>query len=170
MRVTSEDVQPLAGEPSRAFVPLPILRGAAAIFVAAALWTGTRALYLDLTLAFRDAGPSNIPASVRRQIESIERRVPAGAPILLVSPPLGDDLWWTRLFQRALYPRHATLIRYAPPLTPADADALRRHWSIRYGLAFGAAPSPDLGFLRAENLGTLPGASDGVWLGAMTVP
>lgn len=152
----------------RPIVPLPLLRGAAAIVLAASFVAGGRALYRDLTIAFRDAGPSNIPSSVRRQIETVEAKVPPGARILLVSPEATDELWYTRLFQRAFYPRNAVIIRYLPLARPA-ADALRRRWTIGYGIAF-RSEAIDLGFLGAEDLGTLPGSSDRVWAGEMAPP
>ncbi|HEY1433909.1 MAG TPA: hypothetical protein VGG65_00960 [Thermoanaerobaculia bacterium] len=157
-----------AGESTRAIVPLPLLRGIAAIVVAASIAAGARALRADLIIAFRDAGPSNTPASVARQLEAIRRLAPPGAPILLVAPAAGDDLWYTRFFQRALYPRNAVLIRYLP-FARKDADTLRRHWKISHGVAFGAAPT-DLGFLGPEDLGTLPASLDRVWAGAMAAP
>ncbi len=135
---------------------------------AASVAVGTIAIVRDLKIAFGVAGPSNVPGSIRAQIESIEKEVPPGEPILLVSATLPDELWYTRLVQRAMYPRHAVLIRYLP-LTRPDADALRRRWSIRYGIAFGESP-PDVGYLRARDLGPLPAMAHRVWAGELSPP
>ena len=135
---------------------------------AATVGIGAVALYRDLQTAFLFAGPSNVPASIRRQVEAIERRVPPGQPILLLSATLPDELWYTRLFQRVLYPRNEVLIRYLP-LTRADADTLRNGRSIGYAIAFDAEP-PDRSFRAVEDLGPLPAMAHRVWVGERTPP
>jgi hypothetical protein len=151
-----------------AIAPIPLIRGAAAAVLAASLAAGVVSIARDLRVAFREAGPSNVPASIRRQIELIQKSVPPGEPILLVSATLPDELWYTRLLQRALYPRNAIIIRYQP-LAHDDAASLRRRWSIRHGIALDASP-PDIGFRDAEDLGSLPALSHRVWLGELAPP
>ena len=157
-----------APDASRPIAPTPWIRGAAVLTFAASLAAGGLGIARDIRVAFRDAGPSNLPGSIRAQIEAIEKQVPPGDPILLVSASLPDELWYARLVQRAMYPRHAVLIRYLP-LSRPDADALRRRWSIRYGIAFGERP-PDLGYLEPQDLGTLPAMEHRVWAGELAPP
>jgi hypothetical protein len=148
-----------------AIAPIPLIRGAAALVFAASLAAGVAGSARDLRVAFREAGPSNVPSTVRRQIELIQKFVPPGEPILLVSATLQEELWYTRLLQRVFYPRNVVIIRYLP-LSHDEADSLRRRWSIRYGIALGASP-PDVGFQAAEDLGVLPALSHRVWLGEL---
>jgi hypothetical protein len=157
-----------AGLDPHPIAPMALVRGLALLVFVASLAAGGVGIARDWRVAFGEAGPSNLPASIRRQIETIEKTVPAGQPILLVSATLPDELWYTRLVQREMYPRHAVLIRYQP-LTRSDADALRRRWSIRYGVAFDAEP-PDVGFLNAEDLGTLPALAHRAWFGELASP
>jgi hypothetical protein len=157
-----------AGLDPRPIAPVALVRGIALLVFVASLAAGGVGIARDWRLAFGEAGPSNLPASIRRQIATIEKTVPAGQPILLVSATLPDELWYTRLVQREMYPRHVVLIRYQP-LTRSDADALRRRWSIRYGVAFDTQP-PDIGFLAAEDLGTLPALAQRTWFGELASP
>jgi hypothetical protein len=146
----------------------PLIHAVAAIVLAASLSAGGIAIVRDLRVAFRDAGPSNVPASVARQLDAVRQAVPAGEPVLLVSGTLPEELWYARLVQRVLYPRHHVLIRYLPFSRDA-ADALRRRWAIRFGLAMDVRP-PDIGFLTPDDLGTLPAVDHHVWLGALAPP
>jgi hypothetical protein len=122
-------------------------------------------MVLDATNAFRNAGPSVFPDSVIRQVEEIRREVPPGESILLVSESRTDGSWYTRLFQRALYPRNDVVVRYLP-LSPRDVASVRRVWSILHGLEFDAAPS-SLGLQHPEDLGALPAMPDHVFLGSV---
>lgn len=149
----------------RPIVPLPLLRSAAAVVLAASLVAGGRALYADLTRAFRDAGPSVFDSRVSRQIEAIRRRVPAGSSILLLSASATDGAWYTRLVQRALYRRNDVIVRYVP-FSRRDADSLRARWSIHYGVLFATTPDA-LNFTRYEDLGALPAMPEKVWLGEL---
>ncbi len=155
---------PSAGS-ARALVPLPILRGIAALVALASLLAGGAALYRDLTIAFRDAGPSVFGPTVRQQLDTLRDRLPAGAPLLLVSASRTDGSWYARLFQRGLYPRNPVVVRYLP-LAPAAERAAIARWSVRHGLAIGNPP-PDLGFAGHEDLGTLPALTDRLWLGEL---
>ncbi len=157
-----------APDASHPIARTPWIRGAAALTFAASLAAGGLGIARDIRVAFRDAGPSNVPGSIRAQIASIEKQVPAGEAILLVSDDLPDELWYTRLVQRAMYPRHAVIIRYLP-LRRRDADALRRRWAIRYGVSFGQAP-PDVGYLHPQDLGPLPAMAHRVWAGELSPP
>jgi hypothetical protein len=149
----------------RALVPAPILRSAAALVVGASLVAGVKADLADTVIAFRDAGPSVFHPSVSRQIDEIRQEVPAGETILLVSASRTDGSWYTRLFQRALYPRNDVIVRYLP-FTSAEAERVRRAWPIRYGIVFDVAPS-SLDLLDRRDLGALPAMPDHVFFGKL---
>jgi len=119
----------------------------------------------DATIAFRDAGPSVFPSSVVRQVEEIRSAVPPGEAILLVSASRTDGSWYTRLFQRALYPRNPVVVRYLP-LSARDIEALRRSWPIRYGMLLDVAPS-SLALDPPRDLGALPAMPDHLFFGAV---
>jgi hypothetical protein len=158
-----------AGTPAdRGLAPIPGARAAAVLVFVSSIAAGVLAIARDLRVAFREAGPSNVPASIRTQLDVLERTVPSGEPVLLVAVSLTEELWYARLVQRLLYPRHAAIIRYLP-LTRTDADALRRRWGIRWVLAMGPSP-PDVGFADRTDLGTLPGVDHRVWLGSLPPP
>jgi hypothetical protein len=152
--------------PERALAPHPILRGAGALVLTASAVCGVRAMVGDATTAFRDAGPSVFPDSVIRQVEEIRRDVPPGEAILLVSESHTDGAWYTRLFQRALYPRNDVVVRYLP-LSPGKVASVRRIWSIHNGLEFDATPS-SLALQHPKDLGALPAMPDHVFLGSVT--
>jgi hypothetical protein len=156
-------MQGLSASSSRPILPVPVLRIIAILVVAASVVTGAIAMRKDVRIAFRDAGPSEFPASVNLQVEAITRGMPPGAGLLLLSQSHDDGAWYARLFQRALYPRNVVVVRYVP-LTGPERDLLRRQWSLGYGLAMGVPP-PDVGFLAHEDLGTLPALPDRVWFG-----
>jgi hypothetical protein len=139
------------------------LRGLAALVLGASAWIGVRALVHDFDLAFHEAGKSVFPPSVARQLDAIRARVPAGDSLLLLAASRTDGPWWARLFQRALYPRNSLVVRYEP--LPADELAqLNRVWRFRHGVLLSREPS-SLVLSSREDLGSLPGLSDHVWLG-----
>lgn len=149
---------------SASVIPVPVLRGFAALVLGASAWIGVRALARDFDRAFHEAGTSIFPASVTRQLDAIRARVPAGESILLLAASRTDGPWWARLLQRALYPRNAVVVRYEP--LPADELAqLNRAWRFGYCVLLSPEPSSPV-LSNREDLGTLPGLSDHVWLGA----
>lgn len=149
---------------STSVIPVPVLRGFAALVLGASLWTGVRALAHDFDRAFHEAGRSVFPSSVVRQLDAIRARVPPGAPVLLISASRTEGAWWARLFQRALYPRNAVVVRYQP-LPAAELEQLNRAWRFGYGLLLSPEPS-SLTLSNREDLGILPTLPNHVWLGA----
>jgi hypothetical protein len=131
----------------------------------ASLWVGVRALAADFDLAFHVAGRSVFPPSIVRQLDAIRAKVPPGAPILLLSASSTDGSWWTRLFQRALYPRNVVIVRYEP-LPPDALSRLRRDWRCGWGLVLAKEPT-SVALANPEDLGNLPGMPDRVWLGML---
>ncbi len=148
---------------STSIIPVPALRGLAALVLGASLWTGARALVRDFDRAFHEAGRSVFPPSVVRQLDAIRARVPAGASLLLFSASNTEGAWWARLFQRALYPRNVVVVRYLQP-SREELARLNRAWRFGYGLLLSPEPSP-LGLSRPEDLGILPTLPDHVFLG-----
>jgi hypothetical protein len=154
--------------PDRAILATRVSYGTAIAVFAAGIAAGALAMYRDFRVALFEAGPSNVPGSISRQLETVRAVVPQGEAILLVSNILPEELWYTRLIQRVLYPRQTVLIRYLP-FPRAAADALRRRWNIRYGLVLDAQPA-DLGFAAPEDLGPLPALAHHVWFGSLPPP
>ncbi len=147
---------------SPSLLPVPVLRGLAAAVLGASLWCGVRALARDYDRAFHVAGHSVFPESVVHQIDAIRRAVPPGQSILLLSESHDDGAWYTRLFQRALYPRNRVVVRYQP-LGAALFARDRKDWAIGWGLLLAPEASA-LPLDRPVDLGTLPAMPDRVWL------
>jgi hypothetical protein len=152
--------------PERALVSRPILRGVGALVLAASLAAGGIAFVRDLTLAYRWAGPSVIPATVRTQLDTLRNRLPKGSTVLLVVSRAGDVSWYVRLFQRALYPTDVVVVRSVPLPNEAELRAMCRRHGIRYAISMGAPPA-DPGYLAHEDLGSLPAIDDRVWFGRL---
>lgn len=117
----------------------------------------------DLHVAFRDAGPSVFTPRDRKQMGTVQASLPAGASLLLVATT--DEAWHARLWQRALYPEHTVIVRYAP-LRSDELIQLRHQYAIHHAVSLGNAPA-DPGFRSHEDLGTLPGLSARVWFGEL---
>ncbi len=134
--------------------------------LAASVLSGGLELYKDLRVAFRDAGPSVFGPTVRIQLDALRERLPPGASLLLVSAGMTDSAWYTRLFQRGLYPRTIAIVRNLPTPDPADLERIRSRYGVRFAISMGNPP-PDPGFLTHEDLGPLPGIADRVWFGEL---
>ena len=117
----------------------------------------------DLRVAFRDAGPSVFTPLDRKQMGAVRAALPAGASLLLVATT--DDAWHARLWQRALYPEHTVIVRYAP-LRADELKRLRDQYAIHHAVSLGVTPA-DPGFRSHEDLGTLPGLPARVWFGEL---
>ena len=155
-----------AGSPERPILPPRLLRFAAAVVLAASLACGGIAFLEDLTLAYGWAGPSVFSPTVRTQIDTLRKKLPAGSTVLLVGPGVGDVSWYVRLFQRALYPTDVAIVRILPLPKKAALRALRSRHAIRYAISLGAPPA-DPGFVSHEDLGSLPAIADRVWFGEL---
>ena len=137
-----------------------------AVVAAASLASGGRALYQDLSLAFTWAGASVFPPTVQRQLETLRSRIPRGSHVLLVAPFGANGPWYSRLFQRGLYPGVVVIVRYLPPPDAAALRRLRRQYDLRYAVSMGDPPT-DPGFVAHDDLGPLPGIPDRVWFGEL---
>ena len=152
--------------PERALVSRPALRSVWALVLTASLAAGGIAFVRDLTLAYRWAGPSVLPSTVRTQLDIIRNRLPKGSTVLLVVSRTGDVSWYVRLFQRALYPTVVVVVRSVPLPSEAELRAMRNRHAIQYAISMGAPPA-DPGFLAHEDLGSLPSIEDHVWFGRL---
>jgi len=135
-----------AGEIGRA-ERLAVL-AAAALVAGSALLAGVHMLQSDLVVTFRDEDPRVFSPAFLRQLSRAREIAPARARILLVAG--ADDAWRARLWQRALYPRNAVVVRYRP-LPPGDElERLRRLSDFVLALGTG---NPEIPLTSEERLG-----------------
>ena len=117
----------------------------------AALLCGARDFRRQLP-TLRTSAPSVFSAEFRRQLQVVETRLPPGAPVLHVSAmPEG---WFSRLWQRALYPGHQTIV--VQPWDVPRLGELRAKYGARFVISVGKPPL-DPGYLWSVDLGTVPG-------------
>ena len=108
----------------------------------------------------RSAPRHAIPPELAEGVRLIEARVPAGVSIAYLGNQKPPDNWFSRLWQRALYPRRVILFETEPSAVKLDTadqprvqalEASRAAYSIRYAISAGNPPR-DPGFLsRVES-------------------
>lgn len=157
--------RPDAQPPDRGFADITV-RVAGGLVVAASLLCGARALSTDLTTAFRSAAPTVFSPYELGQFAIVRERVPAGSSILLTANAGSSHSWYSRLWQRAFYPRNTVIVR--PESLPAlERKKLRERYGFRFAVSLGQRPA-DLDFQSLQDLGALPGLPDHVWFGELT--
>lgn len=140
-----------------------IFKAAAGLVLAASLWIGVGALDADLRRAFRDAPRSVFAPEFRAQRDRVTQVVPPGESLLYLSET--PEVWHSRLWQRALYPRNS-VIEVQPPQSPARLRELRKRYGARFAISWGNPPfDPDYRWKVA--LGTLPGLAGETWFGEL---
>jgi hypothetical protein len=145
--------------------PAQIFLGAiAVVFVAAAVLFGGRAIRLDLPVVYRDAPRSALPPTFRSQMEVVLRTFPPGAALLHVSSV--PESWYSRMWERALYPRNAVVSLQPPELDPASFRRARERFGIRFAISVGNS-SPGNGYRWSVPMGTLPGLDEEAWFGEL---
>jgi hypothetical protein len=75
------------------------------------------------------------------------------------------EYWYSRLWQRALYPRNDAILVY-PPWNQARLQELRRKYGARFAISAGDPPS-DPGYLWKIDLGPLPLGPGRDWFGEL---
>jgi hypothetical protein len=147
-----------------------VLLAAGALVLGASLVTGLRGFAADLRQAYRGAPRHAIPPELVEEARMIEARVPAGASIAYVGNQEPPDVWFSRLWQRALYPRRVLLFDTEPRASNQPRvqalEASRAAYSIRYAISAGNPPR-DPGFLSRVELPPIPGYPYVLWFGEL---
>ncbi len=151
------------------------LVAAAAILVAMSLWTGLRGFATDMRVAFRDAPRRAIPPEIEEQARLLKARLQRGESLIYFGNRKPPDIWYSRLWQRALYPttvliverenRAVTLRGQEPPRMPS-LEELRKSFSIPLAISAGNPPD-DPGFVSHVALPRTPGYPYDLWLGEL---
>lgn len=134
--------------------PLPILlvRAFSILVGAAALLCGMQAFRRDAAVF---AGPPRafLSPPFRIQLQKVVQRLPPGEPVFHLSA--APEYWYSRLWQRALYPRNDSIV-IQPPLGGDRLRHLRSKYGVRFAISVGDPPV-DPGYLWKIDLGPLPG-------------
>ena len=151
-----------------------VLLAAGALVLGASLVTGIRGIAADLRTV-RSAPRHAIPPELAEGVRLIEARVPAGVSIAYLGNQKPPDNWFSRLWQRALYPRRVILFETEPSAVKLDTadqprvqalEASRVAYSIRYAISAGSPPR-DPGFLSRVELPPIPGYPYVIWFGEL---
>jgi len=97
------------------------------------------------------AGPPRValPAPLRERLRTVQSQLPAGANVFYVSEV--PEYWFSRLWQRALYPDHVAIL-IQPDVTRQRFDDLRSRYGVRYAISAGQHPR-DPGYAWKVDLG-----------------
>jgi hypothetical protein len=98
----------------------------------------------------------------REQVRLVKSRLPAGASVLYVSAQ--PEGWFSRLWQRALYPDYRTIV--VQPWNFSKLAELRAKYNARFAISAGQPPH-DLGFVWKVDLGVVPGLQGVSWFGEL---
>lgn len=152
-----------------------ILATAGAVVLATSLWAGVRGFAADIRLAFVDAPRHAIPPEILEQARLLKARIPRDAYVLYVGNQTPPDNWFSRLWQRALYPRRVLILEQGKRAVTLDTkeqlrvkglEELRAEYSVRYALSAGNPPT-DPGFLTREELSRIPQYPYVTWFGVL---
>lgn len=147
---------------------------AAAVVFAGALAAGGRAIVEDLRTAFRQAPTRILPPEIEEQARKIRSRIPPGSVVLYVGNRRPPDTWYSRLWQRALYPTRLVIAereKSAVVLDRGEAPRatvrqLRDAFSPGFAISAGIPPE-DPGFSSHEILPAVPGYPYETWFGEL---
>ena len=89
--------------------------------------------------------------------------MPAGTVVLHLSA--APEYWYSRLWQRVLYPRNETIVMQQP-LTAERVRELRAKYGARFAISAGNPPW-DPGYLWKVELGPLPSVPGVTWFGEL---
>jgi hypothetical protein len=127
----------------------------------ASLLCGVRAFRRQMPVLMSPA-PSVFSPEFRAQVRAVEARLPPGAPVLHVCAQ--QEGWFSRLWQRALYPDHRTIV--VQPWDVPRLGELRAKYSARFVISAGRPPV-DPGYLWKVDLGPVPGLPGVTWFGEL---
>jgi hypothetical protein len=96
------------------------------------------------------------------QVRAVKARLPPGASVLYV--PAKQEGWFSRLWQRALYPDFRTIV--VQPWDKPRLAELRAKYGARFAISAGTPPE-DLGFVWKTDLGVVPGLQGTTWFGEL---
>jgi hypothetical protein len=151
--------------PSHARLGPGLLLLARALFAAvalAAILCGARAIRRSAAYLVQPPRSVFHPA-FRAELETVRRRLPEGAVVLHLSA--SPEYWFSRLWQRALYPRNETIV-VQPPWDAARVRELKAKYHARFAISAGDPPS-DPGFLWKMELAPPPLGPGSVWFGEL---
>lgn len=131
------------------------------LVAAAALLCGARDFRQQIPI-LKSPAPSIFSLEFREQLRVVEQRLPTGAPVLHVSAK--PEGWFSRLWQRALYPNHQTIV--VPPWDVPRLGELRAKYGARYAISYGKPPI-DPGYVWMVDLGPVPGLPGVTWFGEL---
>ena len=97
-----------------------------------------------------------LPAPLRERLRTVESRLPPGASVFYVTAV--PEYWFSRLWQRALYPDHLTIL-VEPDVSRRQFEELRARYGARYAISAGQHPL-DPGYAWKIDLG------DDTWAGS----
>ncbi len=98
----------------------------------------------------------------RAQVRAVEARLPPGAAVLHVSAQ--QEGWFSRLWQRALYPDHKTIV--VQPWNMPRLAEFRAKYATRFAISAGNPPL-DPGYQWMVDLGPVPGLPGVTWFGEL---
>jgi hypothetical protein len=127
----------------------------------AALVCGIGAFVKEFPIAASPARSVFSP-EFRGQVHLVRSRLPAGASVLYVSTK--PEGWFSRLWQRALYPDFRTIV--VQPWDISKLPDLRKKYGPRFAITTGDPPQ-DLGFVWKIDLGWVPGLPGKTWFGEL---
>jgi hypothetical protein len=127
----------------------------------AALFCGVSAIVKEFPVAASPARSVFSP-ELKAQVRAVKARLPPGASVLYV--PARQEAWFSRLWQRALYPDFRTIV--VQPWDKPRLAEVRAKYGARFAISAGTPPE-DLGFLWKIDLGVAPGLQGTTWFGEL---
>lgn len=138
----------------------------AALVVAAAVWTGSRAILADLRLAYRDAPVHAVRPELSAQVAAMKRKMAPGAWAIFVGNKTPPDGWQSVMWQREFFPTRVLLLQAGKRPWRSTFATLRAFFPVRYAISVGSPPE-DPGFLWFDRFPPVPGASGDMWFGEL---
>jgi hypothetical protein len=139
-----------------------LLRTFSILVGAAALLCGVRALRREVYLFDGPPRTAFLP-EFRAQLRTVTERLPPGEHVLHLSAT--PEYWYSRLWQRALYPRNEAIVM-RPPISSERLREIRARYGARFAISAGDPPA-DPGYLWKVDLGPVPLIRGTSWFGEL---